>query len=207
MRYIKIRNNSLKQVKEFSYLGSTLTEDGKSTKEVIKRLAQAKSTFMKFKTILTNPKLQTETRMRVLRTYIWSIVKYGCETWTICKNLEKRLNSFEMWCYRRMKRISWTRRMTNQEVLRKMGKELELLPSIKKLQMKFVGHVYREGGMEHLISSGMVEGKRARGRQRTTQWDVIKEWTGAKDRNEVSRVILDRKRWRTMIANAMRQGT
>ena len=73
--------------------------------------------------------------------------------------------------------------------------------------MKFVGHVYREGGMEHLISSGMVEGKRARGRQRTTQWDVIKEWTGAKDRNEVSRGILDRKRWRTMIANAMRQGT
>ncbi|RUS88370.1 hypothetical protein EGW08_003882 [Elysia chlorotica] len=100
----------------------------------------------------------------VLRTYVLSVLMYGSECWTISKEMEKRLLAIEMWFLRRIFRISWTERKTNEEVLHLHGTDRSLLQMIRKRQMEFLGHINRHDGLEKLMLHGKVEGKRARGR-------------------------------------------
>ena len=90
-------------------------------------------------------------------------MKYAYETWNIGKEEGKKIDSFEIWCYRRMQKIRWTERKSNNEVLKSMGVEKELLNGIKEQQMKFFGHIVREGNIEELITTGRIESTRDRG--------------------------------------------
>ena len=107
-------------------------------------------------------------KMRTLKTYIWSVLLYGCECWTISNNIEKKLDATEMWFLRRLMRISWTDRKTNEEVLQLAETKRSLMTTIRKRQLKFVGHINRKNGLEKTVLCGKIEGKRSRGRQRTT---------------------------------------
>jgi hypothetical protein len=113
---IKVRNQTIEQVDEFTYLGSTISKDGRNRSEIIKRICQAKIAFNKKKTIFTSRSISLKIRKNLLKTYVWSIALYGCETWTITMEEKRRLEAFEMWCYRRMLRISWMDRVTHVEV-------------------------------------------------------------------------------------------
>ena len=73
----------------------------------------------------------------LVNTYVWSILTYGCEAWTICKELLKKIQSFEYWCYRRILKMSWKDKITNEEVLRRMRTDLKLINSIAKREMAF----------------------------------------------------------------------
>ena len=161
-------------MKQSNYLGSILTSDGGSKVEIDRRIGQAKSAFGNMTNILSNKKISIRTRLRTLKAYIWPIMKYACETWNIGKEEERKIDSFEFWCYRRMQKISWTERKSNDEVLRSVGVEKELLNGIKEQQMKFFGHIVREGNIEELITTGRIEGTRDRGRQRIKQLDNIR---------------------------------
>ena len=121
--------------------------------------------------ILTNMNLSGEIRLRVLKGYIWSGMIYGCESWTISKEMRKSLEATEMWFLRRMLRIPWTARITNKEVLQMPGMKRELLTGIMKRQLGFLGHVGTEKGWprKYLSFLGMIEMKRARRRQRLNQ--------------------------------------
>jgi len=81
-----------------------------------------------------------------LRTHVWSIMLYDSETWTIAKEEQKRIEAFEMWCYRRMLKISWTDMVTNKEALERRAERRTLWNSIKKRRYKRIGHVLRHGG-------------------------------------------------------------
>ena len=102
---VKIGDTKLEQVKRYEYLGQLITEDGKSDGEIIRRIGMARATFNNMKNILLTREIIITTRIRVLKCYIWPVLMYGSETWTICKSTEKRLEAFEMWMYRRMLRI------------------------------------------------------------------------------------------------------
>ena len=129
---ISIGNETIQQVNKFKYLGSTITEDGRCESEIKQRIGIARSAFIKMRNVISNRHLRVATRIRVIKTYIWSTLLYGCETWTISTVMEKRLEAFEMWCWRRMLRISWTERRTNESVLQEIGKPRELLKTIRK---------------------------------------------------------------------------
>ena len=104
-------------------------------------------------------------RNKVLRCYVWSTLLYRCETWTISVVMQKKI---ETWLYRIMLRISWKDMVTNEEVYRRMNIKQSILVDIVRRQMSFLGHVLRKEEMEHLVVTGFVVGKRARGRQRET---------------------------------------
>jgi len=98
-------------------LGSTISNDERNRREITKRICQAKISFNNKKTLLASRNIILKTRKNLLNTYVWSITLYGCKTWTISTEERKRLESFEMWCYRKMLRISWMDGVTNEEVL------------------------------------------------------------------------------------------
>ena len=113
---IKVDGQKLEQVSKFPYLGSTLSWDGRCGDEIRKRVALAKEAFMKQREMMTKG-LDKGIRKRLVKSLVWSVLLYGCETWTLRKEDAKRLESFEMWLWRRLEKVSWVDRKTNVEVL------------------------------------------------------------------------------------------
>ena len=162
---------------------------------------------MKMQDVLCCRKLNLDLRCRIWKCYIWSTLLYGVETWSLCKETERKLESFEMWCLRRMQRINWVMKISNKEVLNRANRERELIKAVQKRKLVYAGHMMRGEGWQKLLLEGMIEGKRERGRQRTTWFDDIKKWTGL-NYEEVRTRVQDRRRWRCIAANpTLRDGT
>ena len=100
--------------------------------------------------------------------------------WTITNNIRKKLEATEMWFLRRILKISWLEKKSNQEVLEMSGQERSLIKTIRERQMKFVGHIYRKREIEHLSMTGRIDGRRSRGRQRETYIDSLNAWATSK---------------------------
>ena len=197
----------LKQRDQFKYLGTFISSDGRNSIEISSRIAQAKSNFLRMKTILTNKNISIETRKRVLQCYIEPILMYGCEAWTISKQTQRKLEAVEMWFLRRMLRISWTKKKTNEAVLEEAETTRSLIKNIRKRQATFFGHVMRREKLEHLATTGKLDGKRSRGRQREKMIDGLTTWLNAESVIETLTSSKDRDVWRDMVANATKQGT
>ncbi|GFO35520.1 hypothetical protein PoB_006202500 [Plakobranchus ocellatus] len=108
-----------------------------------------------------------------------------------------------MWFHRRMRRIPWTTKKTNERVLNEANKRRSLVRTIRKRQATFLGHVMRREKLEHLVTTGQLEGKRSRGRQREK---ITATWLGPGKVTETLTAVKDRDLWRDMIANAYKQG-
>ncbi|KDR18382.1 hypothetical protein L798_07764 [Zootermopsis nevadensis] len=119
---VVIGNQQMENVEIFKYLGSIVTTDALCTKEVKARIAMAKAAFVKKRILLTS-KLGLEMKKKLVKCYVWSVALYGAETWTLRKKEQKYLESFEMWCWRRIEKIRWTDRGTNEEVLRRVNEQ------------------------------------------------------------------------------------
>ena len=102
-------------------------------------------------------------RIRILRYFVWSKFLYGCQTWKIKKDLRNKIDAAEIWFLRRMLWISWTDKVTNEEMLRRSGMKRELMGDIEKRQLQFLGHILRAHGLERDCLLGMIDGKRAKG--------------------------------------------
>ena len=107
---VKLNDVQLEQVENFDYLGSLLTTVCRCEKEIKKRIILAKKAFINKRNILTNKSISTKLKKRFIKTYVWSILLYGCESWTLNKTTESILVATEMWCWRRMLRISWAKK-------------------------------------------------------------------------------------------------
>ena len=105
---------------------------------------------------------------------MWSTLSYGAETWTISKTLAGRINAFEMWTYRKMLRLSYTKHKTNEEVLDMLSTEKQLLSTIVKRKCQYFGHIIRQNELQRQLLEGKINGKRSRGRPRITWMDNIK---------------------------------
>ena len=203
---IHLDGQEVEQVSKFVYLGELITENGKSEEEIRRRIEITRKSFSKMRTIMTNPKISIPARLRFIKCYVWSTLLYGVETWTISKMSQQRLEAFEMWTLRRMLRISWTRRITNEEVIRIAGTKRSLLETVKKRKLSFFGHVMRHDSLQRDLLEGMVEGKRGRGRPRLQWSDNITQWTGLTF-EKAKRTAQDRKRWRFVTGNVNRHAT
>ena len=130
-----------------------------------------KAGFGHIRTLLAN--LGIETRMRLLKMYVWSVILFGWDGWTISKKMRRRLEAAEMWFIRRRMRIPWTARRTNNEVLQMARGCRELLTVIRRRQIGFIGCILRGNDLERVCLLGMIEGKKARGRQIMKYMDSI----------------------------------
>nr|CAB3263295.1 uncharacterized protein LOC108950266 [Phallusia mammillata] len=165
---IKVKGEVLEQVSQFQYLGSMLTSTGKCDIDIRRRIGIAKTAYKNMKSVLTSRSISIATRLRLLKCYVWSVLVYGCECWTISQTTQNRLEAAEMWFLRRMMRISWTMKLRNDTVLQRAGTTRQLMRTIVTRQVRFLGHVLRKKQLEHLVLTGKVEGRRDRGRQRMT---------------------------------------
>ena len=133
-------------------------------------------------------------KARLLRATAFPIAIYGCESCSMTSGDKKHVDAFEMWCYRRMFRVSWMERKTNKWVLEKIGSVLMLRKSMSERKMRFFGHIDRKNGIEKRLMQGKMEGKRRRGRPATTWFQDLKEWTKL-DIAGASQLATDRERW------------
>ncbi|GFO45839.1 endonuclease-reverse transcriptase [Plakobranchus ocellatus] len=204
---IFIGGTKLKQREQFKYLGTLISSDGRNKVEISSRIAQAKRSFQKMKAVLTNQCISIQTRQRALQCYIEPILMYGCEAWTISKQTQKNLEATEMWFIRRMLRTPWVAKKSNEKVLKEAHTKRSLMNKIRKRQATFFGHVMRKGKMEHIVTTGMMEGKRSRGRQREKMLDGLTKWLNAGRVTQALAATMDRDVWKDMVANATKQGT
>ena len=192
---IKLGNETLSEVDEFCYLGSKITSDGGSVQDIKSRLAQARKAYERKRTLLTS-EIGLEVRKSFLKSFVWSIALYGCETWTIGVQEKRRLEASEMLCYRRMLKVRWIDHVTNQEVLNKIGEGRNVWQNLKKRRDKFVGHILKQSGIVNRTLEGRVEGKNCRGRPRLCFINQNVKDVGCKKYSEMKRLAQDRKDWR-----------
>ena len=153
---ITIDQKQVENVKCFKYLGSMVTEDGRCTCEIKSRIAMAKAAFTKKKKPFTS-KLDLNVRKKLVKCYVWSMALYGAETWTLWATDQKCLESFEMWCCRRME-ISWTDHVRNEEVLLRVNEQRNILHEIRKRKVNWIGHILGRNCLLQVIE-GKIKGQ------------------------------------------------
>ncbi|GFR62471.1 UDP-glucuronosyltransferase 2A1-like [Elysia marginata] len=138
---------------------------------------------------MTNIKISIVVKKRLLETFIETVLLYGCEAWTIDERMKSSLGATEMCFLRRMMRIPWTAKKTNEEILTEAQTTRQLMTKIQKRQAKFVGHVIRRNQLEHLVTTGKFDGKRGRGRPREKMLDSLADWMNIEKPSEMIRKI------------------
>ena len=145
-----LEGQQLSQVTHFSYLGSLITQDRHCKKDIRWRIARAKNAFSNRKELLTKS-FTLDLKKRIVKTVIWSTLLYGAESWALRKDDIRRLESCEMWLWRKILNISWTEKVSNDEVLRRDNEDKAIIPSINKRQRtwlgKTLGHTLRHGNL------------------------------------------------------------
>ena len=185
----------LENVESFKYLGSILTNDGRCICEIKCRIAMAKAAVNK-KGALFASTLGWELREKLAKCYIWSVALYGAETWMLWAVDQKHLESFEMWCWKRIKKISWTDHVRD-EVLLRVKEQRNILHEISKRKANWFGHILRRNCLLQRVIEGKIKGgievRGRRGRRRRKLLDDLKERIGYSHLKEEA---LDRTVWR-----------
>src|SRR6218665_3081851 len=155
--------------------------------------------------VMARQKREHRHKKRIVRTLIFPTVLYGCETWTMRKKMEKNTNTCEMWIWRKMQRISWTEKKTNESVRIEIGIEEDetLQQTALRRKLGFFGHVMRSDGLEKRMMVEHGDGRRRRGRPRRKWMDEIHEVTGMK-LAELRDVTAEIKHWRRMVKTVAR---
>ena len=194
---ITVDGQQIEQVTNFTFLGSRLEADGSCLSEIRRRITLGRSALTRMTKIWQCRDVGVEMKRRLVETLVFSIVKYGSESWTLKKEDRRRIDGFELWCWRRALRISWMKKVTNVQVLQRMGVTSSLEATMMKQRLGYLGHILRADSMEKSLLLGMVEGNRRRGRPRVQWMDEVKKATGMSVQM-LKEMALDRCSWRRM---------
>ena len=201
---VRIGGQKLETVQSFKYLGSVVMDEG-SKQEILSRIAPTIGALTKLKTIWKDKNIALSSKIRLMRSLVISIFLYACETLTLTAKLEKRIQTTEMRCFRRLLGISYKDHVTNEEVGNRIRQAIgpyeDLLTTVKKHKLRWYGHKTWSTGLAKMILQGTVQGGRRRGRQKKRWEDNITEWTGLK-LGEALRKAENREEWRTVVARS-----
>ena len=189
--------NNIDEVESFEFLGSVINTKGDCSQEIKRRLAMAKSVVHKL-TKLWKSRLPISLKLRLLKSTAFAVASYGSESWTMKSVDRKKVDSFELWCYRRVLRIPWTHRKTNQWVLEQLGVKKSLRADMICRKLTYFGHIMRHNSFEKNIIEGMMENKRRRGRPAASWLNDMKDISGT-NVTMATRIAADRTRWRALV--------
>ena len=154
-------------VRDFIFLGSKTTADGNCSHDIKRRLLLGRKAVINLDSILKSRDITLLTKVRLVKAMVFPVVMYGCESWTVNKPERRRIDAFELWCWRRLLRVPWTARRSNQSVLKDISPEYSLEGLMLKLKLQYFGHLMqRVDSLEKTLMLGGIGGMRRRGRQR-----------------------------------------
>ena len=174
-----------KQWQTFIFLGSKITADGDCSHEIKRCLLLGRKAMTNLDSVLKSRDISLLTKVRLVKAMVFPVVMYRCESWTIMKVECWRIDAFKLWCWRRVLRVPWTARRSNQSILKEVSPEYSLEGLMLKLKLQYFDYLMqRADSLEKTLMLGKIEGRRRRGQQRwdgwmapPTQWTWV--WTSS----------------------------
>ena len=164
----------MEAVTDFIFLGSKITVDDEYSPEVKRHLLLGRKAMTNLDSVLKSRDITLPTKVCIVKAIVFPVVMYGCDSWTIKKAEPRRIDAFELWCWRRLLRVPWTVRRSNQLILKKVSPEYSLEGLMLKLKLQYFGHLMRRtDSLEKTLMLGKIEDRRKRGRQRMRWLDGI----------------------------------
>ena len=151
-------------VSDFMFLGSKITANGDCSFEIKRRLLLGRKFMTNLDSILKCRDITLPTKVHLVKAMVFPVVMYGCENWTVKKAEHRRIDAFELWCWRRLLRVPWTARRSNQSILKEISPGCSLEGLMLKLKLKYFGHfMHRIDSLEKTLMLGGIGGKKRRG--------------------------------------------
>ena len=166
--------NQRKEYQTLFFGSSKITTDGDFSHEIKRRLLLGRKVMTNLDRIFKSRDITLPTKVCLVKAMVFPVVMYGCESWTVKKAEGRRIDAFELWCCRRLLRVPWTARRSNQSILKEISPACSLEGMMLKLKLQYFGHLMRRvDSLEKTLMLGGIGGRRRRGRQRMRWLDGI----------------------------------
>ena len=161
---MEIDGETMETVKNFIFGGSKITTDGDCSHEIKRHLLLIRKAMTNLDSILKSRDITLPTKVCIDQAMVFPVVTYRCDSWSTKKAARQRIDAFELWCWRRLLRVSWTARRSNQSILKEISPECSLQGLMLKLKLQYFGHLMRRtDSLEKTLMLGKIEGRRRRG--------------------------------------------
>ena len=163
----QIDGETVETVTDFIFLGSKITADDDCSHEIKRRLLLVRKVMTNLDSIFKSRDITLPTKVRLVKAMIFPVVMYGCESWTMKKAERRRIDAFELWCWRRLLRVPWIASRSNQSILKEISPGCSLEGMMLKLKLQYYGYLMRRtDSFEKTLMLGKIEGERRREQQR-----------------------------------------
>ena len=160
----EIDGETVETVSDFIIWGSQITADGNCSHEIKRCLLLGRKVMTNLDSLFKSRDITLPTKVHLVKAMVFPVVLYGCESWTVKKAEHGRTDAFELWCWRRLLRVPWTARRSNQSILKEISPEYSLKGLMLKLKLQYFGHLMRRtDSLEKTLMLGKNEGGRRRG--------------------------------------------